>query len=167
METPADRPLIRSVLEDFRSSGFRFKELIISLMRSREFPDAGGAVMSQVITKRVQAFAPALAEGLTLPGARIAVGLPPLVAMFNSTGTAYARRPATVAESRSRAASCSGSTATASRSATGFPRETGADYRPDALPRAAGAVPQRHPRAQRPRQSRPRLPARATATTTR
>src|SRR5215510_8512914 len=37
METPADRPLIRQVSEDFRKSQFRFKELIISLVRSREF----------------------------------------------------------------------------------------------------------------------------------
>jgi hypothetical protein len=32
-ETPADRPLIRKVLEDFRKSNFQFKEMIISLMR--------------------------------------------------------------------------------------------------------------------------------------
>jgi hypothetical protein len=31
-ETPADRPLIRSVLEDFRRSGFHFQEMIISMM---------------------------------------------------------------------------------------------------------------------------------------
>lgn len=37
METQADRPLIRQVVEDFRKSQFRFKELIISLVRSREF----------------------------------------------------------------------------------------------------------------------------------
>ena len=40
METQADRPVIRRVSEDFRKSQFRFKELIISLVRSRElFPD--------------------------------------------------------------------------------------------------------------------------------
>jgi hypothetical protein len=39
METQADRPLIRQVSEDFRRSQFRFKELIISLVRSREFSD--------------------------------------------------------------------------------------------------------------------------------
>jgi hypothetical protein len=44
LETPADRPLIRKVLEDFRSSEFRFQELIISLVRSREFPGEGGPV---------------------------------------------------------------------------------------------------------------------------
>ncbi len=44
LETPADRPLIRKVLNDFRHSQFQFKELIISLVRSREFPGAGGAV---------------------------------------------------------------------------------------------------------------------------
>jgi hypothetical protein len=37
METQADRHLIRKVTEDFRRSQFRFKELIISLIRSREF----------------------------------------------------------------------------------------------------------------------------------
>jgi Protein of unknown function (DUF1592)/Protein of unknown function (DUF1588)/Protein of unknown function (DUF1587)/Protein of unknown function (DUF1585)/Protein of unknown function (DUF1595) len=36
METQADRHLIRKVTEDFRRSQFRFKELIISLIRSRE-----------------------------------------------------------------------------------------------------------------------------------
>ena len=44
LETPADRPVIRKILEDFRKSQFRFKELIVSLVRSREFPDSGGAV---------------------------------------------------------------------------------------------------------------------------
>ncbi|MCI0392843.1 MAG: DUF1592 domain-containing protein [Acidobacteria bacterium] len=39
METQADRPLIRQVSEVFRKSQFRFKELIISLVRSREFPE--------------------------------------------------------------------------------------------------------------------------------
>lgn len=42
METPADRPLIRRVLDDFRNSQFRFQELIISLVRLREAPDQGG-----------------------------------------------------------------------------------------------------------------------------
>lgn len=37
MDTPADRPLIRLVSENFRDSGFRFKELIVSLMVLREF----------------------------------------------------------------------------------------------------------------------------------
>jgi hypothetical protein len=36
METPADMPLIRRVLEDFRQSNFRFQELMISLVRNRE-----------------------------------------------------------------------------------------------------------------------------------
>ena len=36
METQADRRLIREVSDDFRKSQFRFKELIISLVRSRE-----------------------------------------------------------------------------------------------------------------------------------
>jgi hypothetical protein len=43
-ETLGDRPLIRKVAEDFRRSNFRFKELIISMVRSREFPGEGGPV---------------------------------------------------------------------------------------------------------------------------
>ena len=42
LETPADRPLIRKALEDFRGSQFRFKELIVSLIRSREFSSTEG-----------------------------------------------------------------------------------------------------------------------------
>ena len=44
METPGDRAAIRKVLDDFRASQFRFKELIVSLMKSREFPSSGEAV---------------------------------------------------------------------------------------------------------------------------
>jgi hypothetical protein len=43
-EAAADRPLIRQVTEDFQRSKFRFRELIISLLRNREFPGGGGAV---------------------------------------------------------------------------------------------------------------------------
>jgi hypothetical protein len=43
-ETPADRPVIRAVFEDFRKSGFQFQEMIISMMRAREFPGGGGQV---------------------------------------------------------------------------------------------------------------------------
>ena len=43
LETPGDRALIRRVLDDFRKSQFRFKELIVSLVRAREFP-TGDAV---------------------------------------------------------------------------------------------------------------------------
>ncbi len=39
LETPADRPLIRKVLGDFRDSKFQFKELMVSLTVNREFPD--------------------------------------------------------------------------------------------------------------------------------
>ncbi len=38
-ETPADRSLIQFVTDDFRRSGFRFKELILSLVLFREFPN--------------------------------------------------------------------------------------------------------------------------------
>jgi hypothetical protein len=42
-ETVADRPLIRKVLEDFRNSNFRFRELIVSLTVQRQFPGQEGA----------------------------------------------------------------------------------------------------------------------------
>lgn len=46
--------------------------------------------MSQVITKRVRFSRRSLLQGLTAAGSPIVVGLPPLVSMFNSHGTAYA-----------------------------------------------------------------------------
>src|SRR2546426_7311626 len=46
--------------------------------------------MSQVITKRSRISRRALLKGLTASGSQIVIGLPPLVAMFNSNGTAYA-----------------------------------------------------------------------------
>jgi hypothetical protein len=49
--------------------------------------------MSQIITSRVRTSRRALLKGLTAAGARIAIGVPPLVSMFNSTGTAYAATP--------------------------------------------------------------------------
>jgi len=42
MEGAADRPLIRQVTDEFRSSGFRFEELIVSLTVLREFPADNG-----------------------------------------------------------------------------------------------------------------------------
>jgi hypothetical protein len=44
LETPADRPVIRKTLEDFRRSQFRFRELIVSLVLQREFPGQEGAI---------------------------------------------------------------------------------------------------------------------------
>ncbi len=46
--------------------------------------------MSHVITSRARTSRRALLKGITAAGARIAIGIPPLVSMFNSTGTAYA-----------------------------------------------------------------------------
>src|SRR5215470_8980355 len=46
--------------------------------------------MSQLITNRVRFSRRSLLKGLTATGSRIVVGLPPLVSMFNSHGTAYA-----------------------------------------------------------------------------
>lgn len=41
MDTPADRPVLTSALEQFRKSGHRFKELIVALVRTAEFPESG------------------------------------------------------------------------------------------------------------------------------
>ena len=38
METPADSPTLDRIFQDFQHSGFHFKELILSTVRSREFP---------------------------------------------------------------------------------------------------------------------------------
>ncbi len=46
--------------------------------------------MSQVITKRFRVSRRRFLQGLTLTGTAVQIGLPPLVSMFNSTGTAYA-----------------------------------------------------------------------------
>jgi hypothetical protein len=43
METPADRPMIHKVATAFRGSGFRFKEMIVALMRERASLDLGEA----------------------------------------------------------------------------------------------------------------------------
>ena len=43
METPADRPAISKLTDDFRGSQFHFKELIVSLARLREFPNTEGS----------------------------------------------------------------------------------------------------------------------------
>ena len=46
--------------------------------------------MSHVITKRVMLSRRSFLKVVTLAGASASVGLPPLVSMFNATGTAYA-----------------------------------------------------------------------------
>jgi len=51
METPADHALISRVLDDFRDSQFRFKELIISLVRNRE---AAGAEENNHVASNYQ-----------------------------------------------------------------------------------------------------------------
>src|SRR6185312_12465015 len=40
-ETPADRPVITQVLDDFRKSQYHFQDLMLSLVRLREFPGSG------------------------------------------------------------------------------------------------------------------------------
>src|SRR5579864_7739005 len=46
--------------------------------------------MSQIITKRVRLSRRFFLKGLTVAHAPVVLGLPPLVSMFNSVGTAYA-----------------------------------------------------------------------------
>src|SRR5205085_1869453 len=46
--------------------------------------------MSQIITKRPRLSRRIFLKGLTAAQAPVMVGLPPLISMFNSTGTAYA-----------------------------------------------------------------------------
>jgi hypothetical protein len=88
--------------------------------------------MSQVITKRNRISRRRFLRGLTMTGGAITVGLPPLVAMFNSTGTAYASEAVPAAKTAS--------TAIESRYVLWFngngiperfwiPDEEGADYR--------------------------------------
>lgn len=46
LETPADRPVIKKMVDDFKNSNFRFRELIVSIVRSREFPGGTDHVAS-------------------------------------------------------------------------------------------------------------------------
>jgi len=39
-DTPADRPMLAQALEIFRNSGYQFKELMVALIKYREFPDS-------------------------------------------------------------------------------------------------------------------------------
>jgi len=54
--------------------------------------------VSQVITKRARVSRRSFLRGVALSGTAINVGLPPLVAMFNSHGTAYAAAPGSAAK---------------------------------------------------------------------
>ncbi|PYV90075.1 MAG: hypothetical protein DMG05_11600, partial [Acidobacteria bacterium] len=40
LDTPADRPLLNRALQDFQDSGFRFKELLVALTKTRELVPA-------------------------------------------------------------------------------------------------------------------------------
>jgi hypothetical protein len=41
-DTAADKPAIQKIAEDFRKSGFKFKDMMVSMMVAREFPAQGG-----------------------------------------------------------------------------------------------------------------------------
>jgi hypothetical protein len=44
LDTPADRSVLRAATEAFRKSGFHFRELMVALIKSREFGDTGREV---------------------------------------------------------------------------------------------------------------------------
>jgi hypothetical protein len=45
-ETPADQPVIDRALDDFRKSGYHFQDMMVSLIRSREFPTERGVYVA-------------------------------------------------------------------------------------------------------------------------
>ena len=65
--------------------------------------------MSHVITKRSR-LSRRTPKGLSLSHAPVFIGLPPLVSMFNSTGTAYAADGPSPRLRQSKSALCFGST---------------------------------------------------------
>ena len=84
--------------------------------------------MSHVITKRFRVSRRAFLKGFTLAGAQITVGLPPLVSMFNATGTAYAAS-AGAAESQIESRFVLWFNGNGIPERYWIPAETGADYR--------------------------------------
>ncbi len=104
--------------------------------------------MSHVITKRASVSRRKLLKGFTLTGGAW-IGLPPLVSMFNSTGTAYAaERAATgkVAEAPIENRFVLWFNGNGIPERYWIPAETGAGYTPDALPSTTGAFSERYPR---------------------
>ena len=105
--------------------------------------------MSQLITNRVRLSRRSLLKGLTAAGARIVVGLPPLVSMFNSHGHRLCGR----AGDRRREADREPLRALVQRQrhpgAVLDSVRRGRRLSHDAVPLAAGAVPQRRSRAER------------------
>ena len=98
-------------------------ELRVQVQRTVDFARAiatirRGAYRRCIVTRR------RFLQGVSLAGAVVRVGLPPLAAMFTSNGTAYAAH----GQGRCRPGSCSGSTATASPSGTGFRARPARDY---------------------------------------
>ena len=96
--------------------------------------------MSQVITNRVRTSRRSLLKGTHAAGARIAVGCRRWCPCSTRRAPRMRRRRRTAQRSPSRAASCCGSTATAFRSATGFPTEEGSRLRPHAMPGSARSL---------------------------
>ena len=122
--------------------------------------------MSQVIAKRFRVSRRRFLQGLTLAGGAVQVGLPPLVSMFNSTGTAYAADGSRPKPIESRFVFWFNGNGIPER--YWIPERDRRGFSPLAVPQPAGAVPQRHPRSQRPGQpGGHRVAAPATAITRR
>ena len=152
----------------------RFPEVAVSLQRTDSLVGAfegisqtqEGLSMSQVITKRVRLSRRRFLEGTHRCrsadcGRAAAAGVDVQLARHGLCG----RTPAATREAiESRFVLWFNGNGIPER--YWIPSEDGADYRHDAVPVAAGAVPQRHPRAERPRQ-RGRRAAWATVTPTR
>jgi len=83
--------------------------------------------MSQVITKRFRVSRRRFLKGLALAGSAVQVGLPPLVSMFNSNGTAYAAEGVAQKPIESRFVFWFNGNGIPER--YWIPSETGADYR--------------------------------------
>ena len=85
-------------------------------------------------------------RGAGLSGAAVQIGLPPLAAMFNSSGTAYA------ADTKRRTGKAIESRFVLWFNGNGIvenywmPHETGSDYEHHPMPEAAGSLPQRRSR---------------------
>jgi hypothetical protein len=110
--------------------------------------------MSQVITKRSRISRRRLLRGFTLSGGAW-VGLPPLVAMFNSAGSAYAAEPTLggkVAEAPIESRFVLWFNGNGIPERYWIPAETRRQLQPHTLSRTTRSVPKRHARNHRPRQ---------------
>ena len=133
-ELGADRPVILAALA-------ALPRLAIPLQRAYDF--SSERICPRELDSR---------DGSLLRGVATAIALPPLEAMFNPNGTLYAaeiKRGAAAAEPETRFVLWFNGNGITER--YWIPTDTGAGLRDHAVPRAARAFPQRHPRHHRSR----------------